>query len=150
MEEASTRVPRIRIRTPATDSRLIAARRTTRPPPPPHPIFGPSGSGRNVSISTNQPTMSNPTPNPANPTANTNNTVVIGGVTITVAQAEKQVDDTTTAFYPKAGRDTLTIDKLTDLFVKAVAVSQKKYDFINVEIENPETLSDTYNLEMNE
>ena len=147
VEEASTRIPRIRIRTPATDSRVMATSRATRPPPPPHPIFGSSEAGRNVSSSLNRPTMSNPNPNSAT-TANTNNTVVIGGVTITVAQTEKRVDETTTAFYPKAGRELLTGDKLTDLFIKAVAESQKKYDFINLEIEDPEMLTDTYNLEM--
>ena len=72
----------------------------------------------------------------------------IGGVNIPVAVTKKVVNDTTTAFYKKADRDLLSGDKLNDLFVKAVSTSQKKYNFIDLKIDDPELLEDTYNLEM--
>lgn len=106
---------RIRIRTPATDSRRA---NFTRP------------STQSTTTMSNQ------------------NFVTIGGVQIPVAATKKVVNDTTTAFYKKADRDQLTGDKLNDLFVKAVSTNQKKYNFIDLKIDDPELLEDTYNLEM--
>jgi len=74
--------------------------------------------------------------------------VQINGVEFSIASSKKAVTSATTAFYPKAQRDKLDPDKLNDLFNKAVATSQLKYNFIDQKVNDPELLEDTYNLEM--
>ena len=74
--------------------------------------------------------------------------VKIGGTTIPIAPAKREVNETTTAFYKQIERDNLDTNKLNELFMKAVATQQKKYDFIDLKINDPDMLKDTYNLEM--
>ena len=77
-----------------------------------------------------------------------NQKVKIGGVNIPIATTKRVVNDTTTAFYKKTDRDNLDTNKLNELFMKAVATQQKKYDFIDLKINDPDMLKETYNLEM--
>ena len=77
-----------------------------------------------------------------------NQEVQIGGVNIPIATTKRVVNETTTAFYKKTDRDNLDTNKLNELFIKAVATQQKKYDFIDLKINDPDMLKDTYNLEM--
>ena len=77
-----------------------------------------------------------------------NQKVKIGGVTIPIATTKRVVNENTTAFYKKTDRDNLDTNKLNELFMKAVATQQKKYDFIDLKINDPDMLKDTYNLEM--
>ena len=77
-----------------------------------------------------------------------NQEVQIGGVNIPIATTKRVVNETTTAFYKKTDRDNLDTNKLNELFMKAVATQQKKYDFIDLKINDPDMLKDTYNLEM--
>ena len=74
--------------------------------------------------------------------------VKINGVEFSIVSSKKAVTSATTAFYPKAQRDKLDPDKLNDLFNKAVAESQRKYDFIDQKVNDPELPEDTYNIEM--
>ena len=85
---------------------------------------------------------------PSNPqvTSTTMSKVNINGVEFSIASSKRAITSSTTAFYPKAQRDQLDPDKLNDLFNKAVAKSQLKYDFIDLKVNDPELLEDTYNL----
>ena len=74
--------------------------------------------------------------------------VNIGGTTIPIASAKRVINETTIAFYKKTERDSLDTNKLKELLMKAVATQQKKYDFIDLKINDSDMLNDTYNLEM--
>ena len=74
--------------------------------------------------------------------------IVLGGVYKPIAATKKIMSDATTAFYKKSDCDSLSGDKLNDLFVKAVALGQKKYDLINLKLDDPVLIEETYNLEM--
>ena len=39
-------------------------------------------------------------------------------------------------------------DKINDIFERVVSKSQNKYDLLDIKIEDPDKLKDTYNLEM--
>jgi len=69
-------------------------------------------------------------------------------VNIPIVTTKRVVNETTTTFYKKAGRDNLDTNKLNELFMKAVATQQKKYDFIDLQINDPDMVKDAYNLEM--
>ena len=72
----------------------------------------------------------------------------INGVKVTLAATKKVVTSVTTALYTKAQRNTLSAEKLNDLFDKAVNKTQVKYDILNLKIADPDKLEDTYDLEM--
>ena len=74
--------------------------------------------------------------------------VTIGGRRVALADSKQAVDDATTAFYSREDRETLDTNKLNDPFVKAVSTSLTKYDFINIKLNDPNVLKDTYNLGM--
>ena len=74
--------------------------------------------------------------------------VTIGGVPIPLSNTKRVIDDTTTAFYKKEDCENLDVNKLNDLFIKAVTTSQKRYDFINNKLDDPDILEETYNLGM--
>ena len=73
---------------------------------------------------------------------------IIGGRRVELANTEKVIVDTTTAYNKKEDRNSLDAHKLNDLFMKAVRTSQKKYNFININLDDPDILEDTYNLGM--
>ena len=82
------------------------------------------------------------------PEMTTPNYLNIGGRRVELADSKQAVDDTTTAFYSREDRNNLDTNKLNDLFVKAVSTAQPKYDFININLNDPNVLIDTYNLGM--
>ena len=86
---------------------------------------------------------------PTAPSANANmSTVNINGVDVALVATKRQVTNEQVALYTKADRDKLSADKLNDLFEKAVAKSQTKYDLLDLKLDDPDKLEDTYNLEM--
>ena len=74
--------------------------------------------------------------------------IIIGGMPILLSNAKRVIDESTTVFYKKEDRENLDVHKLNDLFIKAVTTSQKKYDFINIKLDDPDILEETYNLGM--
>ena len=80
----------------------------------------------------------------------TPNYITIGGRQVELADSKQAVDETTTAFYSREDRENLDTNKLNDLFVKAVSTAQPRYDFININLDDPNVLTDTYNNRKNE
>ena len=54
-----------------------------------------------------------------------------------------------TALFRKEDRLKLTDDKHNDLFARAIYQKQKKYELLNLTIEDPSKISETYYLVMN-
>ena len=74
-----------------------------------------------------------------------------GGQKITVLdQADAvTVSEGGTALFKKEDRSKLTDDKRNDLFYWAIYQKQKKYELLNLAIEDPTKLAETYYLGMN-
>jgi hypothetical protein len=77
-----------------------------------------------------------------------NQTVIINGVIVKIASTKKQISNDNTALYPKKTRETMSAEKLNDLFERAAGKSQNKYDVMDLKIDDPDKLEDTYDLEM--
>lgn len=75
-------------------------------------------------------------------------TMNINGVTIDVGETERTVTDETEALYPKAERAKMERKELAKLFKDACEVSQTKYHLLDMKIEDPAKLRETYDLAM--
>ena len=76
------------------------------------------------------------------------NEVEINGIKIKIAKTKKVVTVSNTALYPKSDRDKMAAEKLNKLFERAVSKSQSKYDILDLKLDDPDKLEDTYDLEM--
>ena len=72
-----------------------------------------------------------------------------GGQKIKVLEDAVTVSESGTALFKKEDRAKLSDDKRNDLFSRAIYQKQKKYDLLNLAIEYPTKLSETYDLGMN-
>ena len=68
---------------------------------------------------------------------------------IKVLEDAVSVSESGTALFKKQDRANLSDDKRNDLFARAIYQKQKKYDLLNLTIEDPTKLSETYDLGMN-
>lgn len=146
--------PRIRIQSPSTTQTPSTARtppmtnwRVVPSPPPPKGNTGTRSNLRQTNVQTTRPQPTQRTTLAA-PRYQAQQAITVAGRRLVVSATKSEVTDGTTAFYKRENRDTLTEDKLNNLFVKASAQGQKKYDFINLQINDPKLLEDTYNLEL--
>ena len=74
--------------------------------------------------------------------------VKINEVKTTIASKYKPVSTKHINLYPKLSRKGISSDKLNDIFKRAVSKSQNKYDLLDININDPDKLKDTYNSEM--
>lgn len=81
-------------------------------------------------------------------TTMTTKTVTINGVKFDVMETARELTDESQALYPKAERAKLEPAELNKLFEKAWATSQTKYHLLDMKIEDPDKLKETYDLEM--
>lgn len=78
----------------------------------------------------------------------TTKTMEINGVTIDICDTEQVVTDETEALFPKAERAKMDRNELNKLFKDACAVAQTKYHLLDMKIEDPAKLRETYDLAM--
>jgi hypothetical protein len=77
------------------------------------------------------------------------NQVEINGVKVKIAATKKVVTPSDDALYPKSSRANMDPEKLNELFDRAAAkMPTKKYDILDLKIDDPDKLTDTYDLEM--
>ena len=76
------------------------------------------------------------------------NMVTFGTVVIEINDDKGEIADGEEVLYRKEERNKLTEDKLADLYDKATKTKHKKFDFINLTLNDEDKLDDTYNLDM--
>jgi hypothetical protein len=73
--------------------------------------------------------------------------VVVNGKKFILASVKTPLESEEEPLYPKSTRDTMSTEKLNELFDRAVKRTQTKYTALDVKITDPDKLEDTYDLE---
>jgi hypothetical protein len=78
----------------------------------------------------------------------TTTTLNINGLSVNVGTTERTVSDETEALYPKAERAKMDRKELNKFFKEACETTQTKYHLLDMKIEDPAKLRETYDLAM--